>query len=169
MYRVVFIVLSVFSFSITYGQEHAENSVVIHSDPRLAVLLKKYRSPVKPPREAVNEDGNIAHTTMAGTPGTHPANTIPVHRIPVVLYRGKGYRVQIYNGQDRNKALSVKMDFMKKFPAVHTYIVYTSPSFRVKVGDYRIRKEAEQMLKEVNAVYHPSMIVPDDVTITGFQ
>jgi hypothetical protein len=63
----------------------------------------------------------------------------------------------------------VKADFMRKYPSVHTYLSYVAPAFQVRVGDYRTRKEAEGMLHEANNNYSPSMIVPDDITISILQ
>ena len=80
-------------------------------------------------------------------------------------YTGEGFRVQIYNGPDRDKALRIKADFMSHNPGVHTYINYASPCYKVRAGDFRKRADAEGMFHEVNALYSPCMIVPDMVTI----
>jgi hypothetical protein len=77
--------------------------------------------------------------------------------------------VQVYSGPDRAKAIAVKNDLMRRFPGIHTYLTFVAPSFRVKIGDYRTRAQAENMLKQANTVYHPCMIVPDEITITGYQ
>lgn len=108
--------------------------VIVHADPRLAVLERKHR--------------NI----QLG-----------------VIRSGRGFRVQIYNGNDRNKATQIKMDFMRKFPGVRTYMTYVQPQFRVKVGDYRTHGEAEKMYQQVSGLYNPSMIVPDIVVINTLR
>lgn len=84
-----------------------------------------------------------------------------------VIFTGRGYRVQIYYGSDRTKATKIRTEFIRHFPEVQTYLTYTSPSFRVRVGDYRNRQEAAAMLKEANKINRPSMIVPDDITVTA--
>ncbi|MCD6013561.1 MAG: hypothetical protein K0Q79_3423 [Flavipsychrobacter sp.] len=105
---------------------------------------------------------------MAGEKGHAAGWTPPVHRKARAVYSGKGFRVQIYNGPDRDKAIAVKTEFMRMYPGVRTYLTYMSPSFRVKVGDYRNRSDAVGMFKEANSVYNPSMIVPDIITISTF-
>ncbi len=86
-----------------------------------------------------------------------------------VIYSGKGFRVQIYYGPDRAKAVQVKAEFMRTFPDVRTYLNYLSPTFRVKVGDYRNRTDAEGMLREARSIFGgPCMIVPDIITINTF-
>jgi hypothetical protein len=109
------------------------SGVVIHADPRLAMLVKKR----------------------------------PVSTVRAGIYSTHGYRVQIYNGNDRAKATQVKLDFMRRFPGVRTYMTYVQPQFRVKVGDFRSRPDAQKMYQQVNSLYTPCMIVPDIVEINN--
>lgn len=83
-------------------------------------------------------------------------------------YSGPGFRVQIYNGPDRNKAARIKAEFMRNYPGVPTYLTYSSPAFRVKIGDFRSRGDAMPLYKEAESSYRPCMIVPDNITINGY-
>ncbi len=167
LYFIGFIVVSMFPTSAIYSQVGDKGDVVIHSDARLAVLLRKNHSYVRlshpdpvakiiepPPKPTIN---NIS----VGASGL-------IHHDLKMIYNGPGFRVQIYNGSSRDKAVQVKAEFMRRFPGVHTYLSYISPNFRVKVGDYRSRTDAEGMLREANSMYSPSMIVPDVVTISTY-
>ena len=80
-------------------------------------------------------------------------------------YSGKGFRVQIYNGPNRAEALRRKAEFMRNYPGVNTYLIFSTPHYRVKVGDYRRREDALGMYKEANGTYNPCMIVPDEVSV----
>jgi len=82
---------------------------------------------------------------------------------------GQGYRVQIYNGNDRNKATEIKVDFMRRFPGIRTYMTYVQPQFRVKVGDYRTRAEAEKVYEQVSTLYNACMIVPDIIVVNTLK
>lgn len=77
----------------------------------------------------------------------------------------KGFRVQIYNGNDRRKASQIKLDFMKQFPGIRSYLAYNNPQFRVRVGDFRTRKEATELYNRLTAKFTPCMIVPDIVNV----
>ena len=77
----------------------------------------------------------------------------------------RGFRVQIYNGNDRKKASQAKLDFMRAFPGVRSYLVYNNPQFRVRVGDFKSRREAMDLYNKVSAKFNPCMIVPDVVNI----
>ena len=56
-----------------------------------------------------------------------------------------GYRIQIYFGSIRQKAAEVKIDFTGKFPDVPSYLTYQQPNFKVRVGDFRSRNEAQKL------------------------
>ena len=76
-----------------------------------------------------------------------------------------GYRIQIYFGGVRQKASEVKMDFNSRFPDITAYISYQQPNFKVRIGDYRNRFEAQKFLKDLEGLYPTSFIVPDDVRL----
>lgn len=77
----------------------------------------------------------------------------------------RGYRVQIYSGNDRQKANEIRLDFMKRFPEIRTYLSYVQPQFRVKVGDFIYREQARELYLKVSPLYSPCMIVPDIVLV----
>lgn len=76
-------------------------------------------------------------------------------------YRGAGFRVQIYNGPNRNEALRIKAEFMRNYPGIQTYFSFSSPHYRVKAGNFRRREDAVGLFREANDTYKPCMIVPD--------
>ncbi len=102
--------------------------------------------------KAPTEDEQNAHKAVQGSSGGGK-------------YAGKGFRVQIYNGQSRDEALRRKADFMRYYPNVKTYLVYLAPYYKLKVGDYKRREDALGMLHEANNNYSPCMIVPDEIAI----
>lgn len=76
-----------------------------------------------------------------------------------------GYRIQIYFGGNRQKATEVKIDFSSRYPNVSAYLTYQQPNFKVRIGDFRSRYEAQNFLKEINGVFPTSFIVPEDVKL----
>ncbi len=81
-------------------------------------------------------------------------------------YKTKGFRIQIYNGSDRAKATQAKVKFMKLFPGLRSYLVYNAPNFRVRVGDFRNRKEAQDLYNRLAPHFNPRMIVPEVITVS---
>jgi hypothetical protein len=132
LYYILFSLLLIAAAHTTWAQEAG---VVVHTDPRLAIVIKKNR-----PVQATG-----------------------------YIHSGHGYRVQIYSGSDRQKATEIKIDFMRRFPGVATYMTFVSPHFRVKVGDYTSRGEAAKMYRQATTLYNPCMIVPDFIVINTFK
>ena len=76
-----------------------------------------------------------------------------------------GFRIQIYFGSNRQKAVDVQKDFASKYPSLSNYLSYQQPNFKVRIGDYRSRFEAQKFLKEIESNFPGSFIVPDDVKL----
>jgi len=77
-----------------------------------------------------------------------------------------GYRVQIYFGSGssaRLRAMKVKTDFLSSYPDVKAYIIYQSPDFKVRVGDFRTRSDALRLQKKIARDYPNAFIVPDNI------
>ncbi|MBX2907335.1 MAG: SPOR domain-containing protein [Taibaiella sp.] len=150
-----------------YSQEQVSGRVTIHSDARLAVLVSKTHSYVRPIRPEPPKLMELPPPPPSI--GTYTTSGGLVHHDQKTVYKGKGYRVQIYYGPSREKAMAARREFMRRFPGVRSYIEFESPAFRVKVGDYRSRTDADGMLREANSMFSPSMIVPEpQVEISNF-
>ena len=80
-----------------------------------------------------------------------------------------GYRIQVYFGVNRQKASEVKTEFNGKHPEVNSYLTYSQPNFKVRVGDFRTRLEAQKFLKDIQGVYGTSFIVSDDIRIPALK
>lgn len=76
-----------------------------------------------------------------------------------------GYRVQIYFGANRPKAAEIKNDFNSKHPEKTSYITYQQPNFKIRVGDFRTRLEAQKFLKDIEGQYATSFIVQDEIKL----
>lgn len=181
---------SLFTASLLLAQERG--SVSVHTDARLAILINKTRvvepdiqpaTKTTPEKKAIAaKPAKTANTDTKSKMGPFPmeqealqprSKAAPlksqtrqyVSWSPGGRYHGPGFRVQIYYGTNRYEALRRKAEFMRNYPTVNTYFTFIAPTYRVKVGDYRHRDDAQGMLKEANGTYSPCMIVPDQVNI----
>ncbi|HTN47673.1 MAG TPA: SPOR domain-containing protein [Flavipsychrobacter sp.] len=150
LFLITFFVLGT-SFSATAQEKDdatemdTTTGVSIHADPRLDILLAS----------------NVNATLQA------KRNYVP--KGAKVIRSSKGFRVQIYNGNDKKTAINRKVEFMRRFPAVKTYMTYTQPIFRVKVGDFTTRKEAQAFMSQISGTFSPVMVVPDYIVINTFH
>jgi hypothetical protein len=74
-----------------------------------------------------------------------------------------GYRVQIYNGNDRALAQKIKTDILQAHPDLPVYLIYETPYFKVRLGDYRDKIEAQKMLHDMKLLYTGVLLVPDKI------
>jgi hypothetical protein len=76
----------------------------------------------------------------------------------------QGFRICVYNGNNRTEALAQKVQFMKKHPGIRSYLGYNTPYYKIKVGDYIDKKVAQNALKSFIKNFPSAFIIPDVVT-----
>lgn len=69
-----------------------------------------------------------------------------------------GYRIQVFNGS-RRESLRMRSQFIDAFPGIPVYSIYEQPEFKVQVGDYRTRIEAERALMRIQKVFSGSLVL----------
>lgn len=75
-----------------------------------------------------------------------------------------GYRIRIFfdNKQDaRNASLDSEMRFRKLFPGYNTYRTFQNPFFKVTVGDFRTKVDAQKALQKIIKVFPSAFIVKE--------
>jgi hypothetical protein len=83
----------------------------------------------------------------------------------------KGYRVQIYSGSNRIDANKRKSDFLETYFGEKIYFDYKQPYYKVRVGDYRTKLEAQKMyqLLLLDTRFSGVLIVPDDINFPDLK
>jgi len=80
-------------------------------------------------------------------------------------FRGyPGFRVQIYFGNGnkaKEEALRTRNSFNEGFPQYESYIVFQTPYFKVRVGDFVNRYEAYLAFQEISKKYPQAFLVED--------
>ena len=74
-----------------------------------------------------------------------------------------GFRVQIYSGNDRDKATQIRNQVTQQYPNQVAYLTYEAPYFKIRVGDFRNRLESQKMLNELESQYSGVLLVPDKI------
>lgn len=70
-----------------------------------------------------------------------------------------GFRIVVINTNNRQAALDVKTRLMRDFPDHKTYMLYQSPNFRVQIGNFRTRKEADALKSQLAKIYSSGLLV----------
>jgi hypothetical protein len=76
-----------------------------------------------------------------------------------------GYRIQLFSGSERNNANALKTKFLKLYPETPAYLIYQQPYFKLRVGDYRTKIEAQQIFYKLQDDFGQVIIIPDKINL----
>lgn len=76
-----------------------------------------------------------------------------------------GFTIQVYSGLKREDALNAKKELASSLPDLETEVQYSQPNFRVKVGKYFNRIDAQKDFVEVKKYFPTAIVIPDKVSI----
>ncbi len=77
----------------------------------------------------------------------------------------EGFTIQVYSGLNREDALNAKKQLTSSLPELESEINYTQPNFRVKVGKYLNRIDAQRDYVAVKEYFPTAIVIPDKVAI----
>lgn len=74
------------------------------------------------------------------------------------IFESTYYTIQIYFGDLKN-ADSILIDFQKKYEGIKSELIFETPNYKVRIGDYRDINIASQKLEEIRRTYPGSFII----------
>jgi len=83
-----------------------------------------------------------------------------------------GFRIQIFFDSGTNsktKAQSIFASFKEKYPGVGAYLTFSSPNYKVRVGDFRTKLEARRFLNEIISQYPNAWVIADQIVPPKFD
>lgn len=110
----------------------AADTIIVHKDPRLDIFTEK--------QSEVNK--RTSRMTSSG------------------LYRG--YRLQVLSTRSREDAFKLKTQLLKMFPSQETYIVFQSPYFKVRIGNFLRKSQAEDFKNKLSRSYTQNAYIVED-------
>lgn len=72
---------------------------------------------------------------------------------------GAGYRILVLSTNDRKQAIDVKTRLMRDFPEQKTYLIYQSPHFKIHIGNFKSRQDADALRKQISKIYPTGVII----------
>src|SRR3954470_21787185 len=91
----------------------AADTIIIHKDPRLDIFTEK--------QSEVNK-----RTSKMTSNGMY-----------------KGYRLQVLSTRSREDAFKLKSQLLQTFPSQQSYVLFQSPYFKVRIGNFMRKSDAE--------------------------
>jgi len=82
-----------------------------------------------------------------------------------------GWRIQIFfdsGNNSKSKAYSKKGVFMAMYPDMNVYLMFQSPYYKVRVGDFRTRMDAEGFKQKLLGEFPDAFVVKDEIRPPGF-
>jgi hypothetical protein len=79
-----------------------------------------------------------------------------------------GFRIQVFSDSginSKNKAQSAQNEFQARFPSAGVYLSFKSPNYRVRIGDFRTKLDAQRFLIELTADYPNAFIIADQINL----
>lgn len=73
-----------------------------------------------------------------------------------------GYRLLIINTNSRDEAIAAKTKIYTHFPDQKAYLVYQSPFFKLKAGNYQSRDEAKRYQNLMNVLFPKGVFIIND-------
>ena len=74
----------------------------------------------------------------------------------------RGYRLLVINTNKRDDAIAAKTKVYTNFPELKAYLVYQSPYFKLKVGNFKTREEAQQYQKSLGYYFPKGVFIMAD-------
>ncbi|MBL7738036.1 MAG: SPOR domain-containing protein [Chitinophagaceae bacterium] len=76
---------------------------------------------------------------------------------------GKGFRLMIVSTSNRDEAIAAKTKVYTYFPELKAYLLYQSPYYKLKAGNFKERKEAEDYQKRLKAYFPKGVFIMNDI------
>jgi SPOR domain len=144
-----------------------KNDKVVNED--LSQYRPKYKSSVESDVISTEKISPVHSSTLSDTP-LHVNKRLDAV-LDTIAMRNKsikftnGFRIQIYVGNDRKAADDAKIYTYQKYPEIFPYLSYQQPIYKVKIGDFLSRMDAERYFMDIKDLYPSAMILPDRVEI----
>ena len=75
----------------------------------------------------------------------------------------KGYRLMVINTNKREEAIAAKTKIYTFFPELKAYLIYQSPYFKLKAGNFKTREEADKYQKDLSLFFSKGVFIINDI------
>ncbi|MBL7736328.1 MAG: SPOR domain-containing protein, partial [Chitinophagaceae bacterium] len=77
------------------------------------------------------------------------------------------FRIQVISSNNRNKVVDAKTKVYREFPELKAYLMYQAPFFRLRVGNFKTREDAENYYRSIQRIFPEGVyIVPETIEVS---
>jgi hypothetical protein len=74
-----------------------------------------------------------------------------------------GFRILVINSNDRKKVFAAKAKIYQLYPDLKPYLLYQAPFYKLKVGNFKTRDEAQEYLQELTRDFPTGLFIMRDI------
>ena len=119
-------------FFVSALRLYANDTIIVYKDARLDVLTAK--------QSQINN--RAAQLTSTG--------------------QYKGFRIQVLSTASRDLAFKTKADLLARFPDQKIVTLFQSPNFKVRMGNFITKAEAEKFRLSINKLFPDGVFIVED-------
>jgi len=75
-----------------------------------------------------------------------------------------GYKIQIYYGSEK-ECYEIKDEFTSLFPKISTSIIFSTPQWKLQVGQYKTRLEADKSIQSIKKEYPSAIVLATEIEL----
>ncbi|MES2649476.1 MAG: SPOR domain-containing protein [Bacteroidota bacterium] len=75
----------------------------------------------------------------------------------------KGYRIMIMNTNNRDVAYKTRAEVLRYYPEHNVYMAYQSPYYKIKMGDFLKKADADKFKRELTSMFPQGTFVIQDI------
>lgn len=128
----IIIILIFIGSAVLASANNAVDTIIVHKDARMDVLSSK--------QIAANKKASLQ--TSSG--------------------QYKGYRVQVVSSANRDQAFKIKAELLSRYPDQKSYALFQSPNFKVRIGNFLKKADAEKFKLQLLKYYSTGVFVVED-------
>lgn len=76
----------------------------------------------------------------------------------------EGFKIQIYYGSEK-ECYEANDEFKEKFPDIETSIIFSTPQWKLQVGNFRTRLEADHAMISIKQVYPAAIVLATQIEL----
>jgi|GWRWMinimDraft_12_1066020.scaffolds.fasta_scaffold04986_3 hypothetical protein len=161
------------SKKISSGKVNKNSEKIAEYSEDLTVFRPKYEKiePLEKPQIInsstlkIDDKKEVNETTVLSD--TQAVNDIlkQIANLNSQITEGQGYRIQVFSGNNKQEFENVKSYLFRFHSDLELYESYSQPTYRIKVGDFLNRNDAEKQFNSLNARFQTMRIISDKINI----
>ena len=79
-----------------------------------------------------------------------------------------GFRIQLFSDSGNNsktRAQALQEELLVKYPEMGVYLTFKSPNYKIRLGDFRTKLDAQRILNQIAVDYPNAFIVSDQINL----